>query len=221
MVLPDLNYLPPATRRVFEKLAEQSFMQSYILVGGTALAIQIKHRLSEDLDFISDSETLNTSIIKRNIAKLFSVYRIIREDTKWQIDILADNTKLTWFSSGAVAAGFKTKDYAFKYKNLWIAKPEIIAVHKLSAIAQRNTLRDYYDLYFLARYHIPLKSIFELTRRLQPTLSPITYSETLIYTDDLPEENMNFHLEPAEKIDKKQLSLFFITELKKIKDQLE
>jgi predicted nucleotidyltransferase component of viral defense system len=74
---------------VFEKLAEQSFMQSYVLVGGTALAIQIKHRLSEDLDFIADSETLNASIIKRNIAKLFPEYKIIREDTKWQIDIVA------------------------------------------------------------------------------------------------------------------------------------
>ena len=221
MPLPDLNFLPLTTRRVFEKLAEQSFMQSYVLVGGTALAIQIKHRLSEDLDFISDSETINTSIIKRNIAKLFPEYKIIREDPTWQIDIVAENTKLTWFSSGAVAAGFKTKAYAFRYRNLWIAKPEIIAVHKLSAISQRNTLRDYYDLYFIARYHIPLKNIFELTRRLQPNLSPITYSETLIYTDDLPEENMDSHLEPTEKIDKKQLSGFFVTELKKIKSQLE
>jgi hypothetical protein len=221
MVLPDLNYLPHTTRRVFEKLAEQSFMQSYVLVSGTALAVQIKHRLSEDLDFISDSETLNTSIIKRNIAKLFSEYRIIKEDTKWQIDIVVENTKLTWFSAGAVAAGFKTKEYAFRYKNLWIAKPEIIAVHKLSAIAQRNTLRDYSDLYFICRYHIPLKSIFELTRRLLPALSPVTYSETLIYTDDLPEENMNSHLKPTENINKKQLSEYFILELKKIINQLE
>ena len=221
MVLPDLNYLPLATRRVFEKLAEQSFMQSYILVGGSALALQIKHRLSEDLDFIADSETLNTSIIKRNIARLFPVYKIIREDPKWQIDIIVENTKLAWFSSGAVAARFKTKEYAFRYRKLWIAKTEIIAVHKLSAISQRNTLRDYYDLYFIARYHIPLKSIIELTRRLQPAISPITYSEMLIYTDALPEENMNSHFEPTEKIDKKQLSEFFTAELKKIKNQLE
>jgi hypothetical protein len=221
MSLPDLNFMPLQTRRVFETLANQAFMQSYVLVGGTALAIQIKHRISEDLDFIADSETLNTSIIKRNIANLFPEYKIIREDPKWQIDIIVENTKLTWFSSGAVAARFKTKEYAFRFRKLWIAKTEIIAVHKLSAISQRNTLRDYYDLYFIARYHIPLKSIIELTRRLQPAISPITYSETLIYTDDLPEENMNSHLEPTEKIDKKQLSEFFTAELKKIKNQLE
>jgi len=32
---------------------------------------------------------------------------------------------------------------------------------------------------------------------------------------------MDSHLEPTEKIDKKQLSEFFVTELKKIKSQLE
>lgn len=221
MPIPDLNFMPLQTCRVFETLADQDFMQSYVLVGGTALAIQIKHRMSEDLDFITDSETLNTLIIKRNIANLFPDYKIIREDSKWQIDVIVENTKLTWFSTGAVAAGFKTQEYAFRYRKLWIAKIEIIAVHKLSAISQRNTIRDYYDLYFIARYHIPLKRIIELTRKLQPAISPITYSETLIYTDNLPEENMNSHLEPTEKIDKKQLSDFFIAELKKIKNHLQ
>ncbi|MBN1416742.1 MAG: nucleotidyl transferase AbiEii/AbiGii toxin family protein [Bacteroidales bacterium] len=216
----DLSYIPTNARMVFNKLAKQTFMQSYVLVGGTALAMQIKHRLSEDLDFIADSETLKTTVIRRIVTKLFPECKIIREDTQWQIDIIVENTKLTWFSSGAVAAGFKTKDYAFQYQNLWIARPEIIAVHKLSALSQRNTLRDYYDLYCIARYHIPLKSIFELTQRLQPNISPITYSETLIYTNDIPEENMNSYLEPSEKINKQQLSEFFIAELRKIKDQL-
>jgi hypothetical protein len=216
----DTGFIPSSTREVFQTLSAQKFMHSYTLIGGTALAIQIRHRLSEDLDFITDTETINTPVLKRYIARILPDYKIIRDDPKWQIDILVHNTKITWFSSGAVAAGFKTRDFAFRYKNLWIARPEIIAVHKLSAISQRNTLRDYYDLYFLAKYHIPLEKIIELTRKLQPSISPVTYSETLIYVDDLPEEKMSLHLEPAENISKQQISEFFISELKKIKNKL-
>jgi predicted nucleotidyltransferase component of viral defense system len=220
MSLTDTGFMPSSTREVFQTLSVQKFMNPYTLIGGTALAIQIKHRYSEDLDFITDAETINTLLLKRNIARLFPDYKIIRDDPKWQIDVLINNTKITWFSSGAVAANFKTRDYAFSYKNLWIARPEIIAVHKLSAISQQNTLRDYYDLYFLVKYHIPLETIIELTRELQPSLSPVTYTETLIYVDDLPEENMSLHLEPAENISKQQISEFFISELKKIKNKL-
>jgi len=216
----DPGFMPSSTRDVFQTLSTQKFMLPYTLVGGTALAIQIKHRFSEDLDFITDTETINTLLLKRNIARIFPAYRIIRDDPKWQMDILINNTKIIWFSSGAVAAGFKTRDYAFRYRNLWIARPEIIAVHKLSAISQRNTLRDYYDLYFLAKYHIPLEKMIELTRKLQPSLSPVTYSETLIYIDDLPEENMSSHLKPTENISKQQIAEFFISELKKIKSKL-
>ncbi len=214
------GYMPPLTKSVFDKLAGIKFMKNFILLGGTALAIQIKHRMSEDLDFISDEETINSSLIKRNIAGAFNDYRIIREDRQWQLDMVIETTKVTWFSAGAIAINFKTRDYALRYQNLWIAQPEIIAVHKLSAISQRNTLRDYYDLYFLAKYILPLEDIIALTRKLNPALSPVTFSETLIYTDDLPEEDMRAHLNPKEKINKKQIADFFTSELRRIKEKL-
>jgi hypothetical protein len=214
------SYMPPQTKKVFDILSGIKFMKDYTLVGGTALAIQINHRMSEDLDFITDNETINPAGIKRNIAKAFPDYRIIREDKQWQIDIIINGVKVTWFSAGAVAVNFKTQDYAIPYQNLWIARPEIIAVHKLSAISQRNTLRDYYDLFYLAKYVLPLEDIIALTRKLNPVLSPVTYCETLIYTDDLPEKDMAAHLNPKEKINKEQIAEFFVSELRKIKEKL-
>jgi len=47
-------------------------------------------------------------------------------------------------------------------------------------------------------------------------LSPVTYSETLIYTDDLPEDNLSAHLKPREHITKKELAEYFVEELIKI-----
>jgi len=48
----DLNYIPGKTAKLLKKLANLAFIQNYTLVGGTALALQIKHRQSEDLDFV-------------------------------------------------------------------------------------------------------------------------------------------------------------------------
>jgi hypothetical protein len=43
--------LPPDTERIWSYLKEQAGLAGFILVGGSALALRISHRLSEDLDF--------------------------------------------------------------------------------------------------------------------------------------------------------------------------
>ena len=43
--------LPFATERVFRALADVSALSRFVLIGGTAMALQCRHRLSEDLDF--------------------------------------------------------------------------------------------------------------------------------------------------------------------------
>ncbi len=43
--------LPPNTARVFRIFAAQPSLTNYVLIGGTAMALQMRHRLSEDLDF--------------------------------------------------------------------------------------------------------------------------------------------------------------------------
>lgn len=44
--------LAPHTSRIFDEICHLECIKDYVLVGGTALSIQIDNRLSEDLDFI-------------------------------------------------------------------------------------------------------------------------------------------------------------------------
>ena len=47
----DARFLPEKTRSLFDRLIEDPLMRGMTLVGGSALALQIGHRMSEDLDF--------------------------------------------------------------------------------------------------------------------------------------------------------------------------
>jgi len=214
----DLGFLSERTRKVFQQLGTSSFISKYTLVGGSALAMQIQHRFSEDLDFVFDGEELNVNQIKRNVQKLFPSFRILRQDHQWQIDLLIDEVKLTFFSTGAIALPFEVRPYSFEAHQLYIAGMKAIAALKFSAIAQSNTIRDYYDLYCLSRYHIPLLDLIQFTRKVNPNLSPVTYSETLVYTKDIDENSIATHLSPVETVNKDQIATFFSQELYKIKE---
>lgn len=46
-----LEFMPEATQKNFARLKDDPRLADFTLVGGTALALQIGHRISEDLDF--------------------------------------------------------------------------------------------------------------------------------------------------------------------------
>ncbi len=215
------DYLPLDTKELLLTLRDQKWIEAFTLVGGSALAIQIAHRQSEDLDFVLDSDCLDLNYIKRSVHKYFTgSYRIIKIDDPYQIDFIIRRVKVTFFSTGAISIPFLIKPTAQTDKFLNIAPVETIAVLKMSTIAQRNTMRDYYDIYYIAKYVIPLIEIIEKTKQLLPELAPITYTETLIYTDDIPENSIQEHLAPKESVTKIQIAEFFEKELVRIRDRI-
>ena len=53
MLIPRLDILPPSQRRLWEELAQ--IPAGFVLYGGTALALRLGHRASEDFDFFSNA----------------------------------------------------------------------------------------------------------------------------------------------------------------------
>ena len=47
-----MNVLPPATEKVWNFIKTQPALAGFVLVGGSALALSIRHRRSEDLDLV-------------------------------------------------------------------------------------------------------------------------------------------------------------------------
>jgi hypothetical protein len=52
MFTPNLNILPEPQRRLWGELRDTP--QAFVLYGGTALALRLGHRQSEDFDFFSN-----------------------------------------------------------------------------------------------------------------------------------------------------------------------
>ncbi|MDO9580773.1 MAG: nucleotidyl transferase AbiEii/AbiGii toxin family protein [Bacteroidales bacterium] len=48
--------ISPDTNRLIEKIKNRSWLNSYYLAGGTALALHLGHRTSIDLDFFSEPQ---------------------------------------------------------------------------------------------------------------------------------------------------------------------
>ncbi|MEK7122124.1 MAG: nucleotidyl transferase AbiEii/AbiGii toxin family protein, partial [Patescibacteria group bacterium] len=62
MNAPHLEVLPEDTKQTFSLLSNSSLIKRFYLTGGTALALQIGHRISEDFDFFT-TENFDESIL--------------------------------------------------------------------------------------------------------------------------------------------------------------
>lgn len=62
--------MPERTRSVFEALSKEPLMSGFVLIGGTALSIQIGHRLSEDLDFWLPGDRMSKPRVDAVLANL-------------------------------------------------------------------------------------------------------------------------------------------------------
>lgn len=110
--------MPPKTRQVFERLATNAALKDFVLVGGTALSVQIGHRLSEDLDFCLFAESMDgdaLDVMIRDLASHHSVELMTSPSKITQAkingidllqqsrDYLIDGVKVTFFARNDVA----------------------------------------------------------------------------------------------------------------------
>lgn len=143
-------------------LSEDEIIKDFILVGGTALALHIEHRLSEDLDLFTEKKHIDNDKIRNTVKKIFKNYSVLEEDEGY-IEFFANNTKLTFYSFGM----------PIKYKplvnNLNIAAVDECIAMKAHAITARNSYKDHYDMYSIMAEGIDLPKIVELAEEKYKT----------------------------------------------------
>ena len=153
------NVISPEAVEICRNLGRLSISEEFYLAGGTVLALPLKHRRSDDLDFflIDMQKSLPVSSILEALEHVFpNQPYIINLQESNQLDLTIMNTKLTFFSypfklinpliDGGILATF--------LKRIQLAAPREIALMKAYSIGRRATFRDYIDLYFLFKTNI-------------------------------------------------------------------
>lgn len=170
--------LDEARLKVFKKLSV--FKRDGYLAGGTALAMQIKHRRSVDFDIFTDKSISNSLKIKVN--KIFGPvdYYV---DTSDQISFhTQDNISVTfvWYY-------YKRLFPLVPTASLALASYRDIMADKAHTIGRRGVWRDYVDFYLvLKNNYLKLDQIIDLAKtKFDGEFNESLFLEQLSYFGDV------------------------------------
>lgn len=199
--LKNLDCLLPKTKNLLLQLIENcTFLDKYVLVGGSALTLHLCHRKSEDLDFFTYEDNFSKQEILEYLRNFKN--KEILNQTDEQMDLLIDGVKVTFFNA---KWGFLKPSAVSRYN---LASIEQISAMKINVLFLRGKYRDYYDLYFLAKESMGLKEIFKASEQIVEGITYKLFAVSLVYIDDIQDDNIDY-LEPKEKITKEKIRDFF------------
>jgi hypothetical protein len=184
--------LPKGSLDLLSRLDEidESFLKGWVLAGGTGLALQLGHRVSEDFDFFRND--------KFSIDDMHRVFRAAGnyetlQELEHTFTVLACDVKVSFF---CVPDPFLFETYS--YRDFSIADVRDIALMKLIAVSGRGSRKDFVDLYTILRGGSPLQEYFDLIPKRYGSGRTNSYHilKSLTYFDDAEREPMPKMLEP-------------------------
>lgn len=126
-------------------LKHQPWLADYYLAGGTALALQIGHRVSTDLDWFTPTHHLDIAEREALRNRLFATGRY---EAKYEQDEQL-YCRLAGTDVSFIFQHHNLLEAPVDYDGTPLASPTDIGVMKLAAINSRGTRRDFIDLYCL------------------------------------------------------------------------
>ncbi|MDO9152842.1 MAG: nucleotidyl transferase AbiEii/AbiGii toxin family protein [Paludibacter sp.] len=208
--------LAPQTSKIFDAVCKLNCIKDYVLIGGTALSLQLNTRLSEDLDFCkwkklkSESNEIDFRTIKRELSAIGKIehFDIIQEN---QLHILFEGVKISFYANQKLNPIIKILDYK---DNLRIADVFSIGVMKLEVLARRSAFRDYYDIYCILESGCDLKEMINQSLKYSKhQLKTKSIINMLTGIERIKSES-NFNLlSPKYDISPNELTSYFIDKL--------
>jgi len=148
--------LPRATGSAFLLCAKTPFFNNprWYLAGGTALALQMGHRQSVDLDFFTPQKRIDEPAIDRELTATLDGWRSnYRERGTIFGEIDAAKISLIAYPF------FQPSPVRLLCGDVYLLVPEDIAAMKVIAVSQRGRKRDFVDLYWYCTKCEPLAHV--------------------------------------------------------------
>ena len=170
-----LETVESSTLELLKKLQRLPVLEQTRLVGGTALALQLGHRKSIDLDFFGTVDC-EAEYLRESIAGIASL-TILKESPHIHIYIVDGikvdivNYKYPWLDDVVLEQGLR------------LASVSDIAAMKITAIIGRGTKKDFIDIAFLL-HHFSLEEILHFYAAKYNDSSVFMAMKSLAYFDD-------------------------------------
>lgn len=148
-----MTALAPHTSLIFEKTLQLECIKPFLLVGGTALSLQLGTRQSEDLDFMrwrtNKSERMEVpwKAIQEELASIGEVQSINLMDID-HVEFIVSGVKFSFYASTRYSPVTKPVNFA---GNLRLADIPSIGAMKMEVMLRRSNFRDYYDIYSIVK----------------------------------------------------------------------
>jgi Nucleotidyl transferase AbiEii toxin, Type IV TA system len=195
------DFLAPKTAPIFEALRLRPELQGMVLVGGTALALQVGHRLSEDLDFWLPGSRLNLFTIDVLMRDLLAQGRQVffaNDPNKAAAFRINSGENLAAFAQDWVVDGVKLQffcrlDAAYTYFSslprhrpsavgciFEVASPQMLLHMKSWLIHERVRSRDLFDLWYFLRTGNPVEMLIRSASKASVAISEDYAKQVLI-----------------------------------------
>lgn len=160
-----MNGLAPGVQQIFEKVSQLDCIKPFVLVGGTALSLQIGNRLSEDLDFMrwktgaKDKLEVGWSSIKKELATIGTIENVDLLDLDMVL-FTVNGVKISFYA--APRKRIPTMQEITIMNNLRVADIKSIGAMKIEIMSRRRKFRDYYDIYSILKEGVDIGELIPL-----------------------------------------------------------
>lgn len=178
-----LETIESNTLELLRKLQSLYIFKNSRLVGGTALALQLGHRKSVDLDLFGTIEITPEEI-----------QEVCRKAGELEISKVSRNINIFWIDGikvDCVNYPYGWLDECRVLDGIRLASVNDIAAMKISAIINRGTKKDFIDLYFLLQ-EMSLNHILDLYDQKYPDGSRFIAIKSLTYFEDAESDPMPY-----------------------------
>ena len=188
------NAITESCRQAISILRKCDFISDFYLAGGTALALQIGHRISTDLDWFSINNRLQQQ--QRN-----HIQEVLQSSENFEVVSEQDGllfSRLNNTDTSFIHQHHPLLEPTIEFEGIKLASPIDIGLMKLAAIASRGTRRDFVDIYCL-REHIILGELLELVPKKyhdRPQMLSVVV-RALAYFEDAEQQPMPKMLTPV------------------------
>jgi len=181
----------------------------FYLAGGTALAIQLGHRVSVDFDFFSFKE-IDINLLQF-VEQIYAEYpKNVLVNNKSELTLIIGETKITFLHYP-----FLLLYPLIEWEGIKLITLKEIAVMKAYTIGRRGTFKDYVDLYYILKSGVIIQDIMtDAEKKYEHAFNSRLFLEQLVYLDDISDTEIIFL---KSRVSKQNIEDFFIDQIKQIK----